>query len=237
MKTRVARRNFPLQKNPVAREERRCRVRRLSPKGMTRPVRHPVRQLAIAVAALVAVTLTACGTGNPAGHSTTAPSAPSSASPFAWLAPAAVGGAWRIVRLPSGAELARPPGWRPVHSDSGTASFAVRGPSGAIVAYLNATPRQGAETPANWATFRVHHNADEGSRDIRTLAAARGLRFRSGPGSCVIDQYRTSARAYREIACLVAAPGRATVVVGAATPGLWAREAPVIERAISAFRA
>ena len=63
----------------------------------------------------------------------------------------------------------------------------------------------------------------------------RRPRFRSGPGSCVIDQYRTSARSYREIACLVTGPHRATVIVGATTPGLWPREAPVIERAISAF--
>jgi hypothetical protein len=51
----------------------------------------------------------------------------------------------------------------------------------------------------------------------------------------VIDQYRTTARSYREIACLVAGPGRATVIVAAATPALWPREAPVIEHAISAF--
>ena len=204
---------------------------------MTRAARHPVQQLAMAAAVLIAVALTACGTGNRAGHSTTARSSPNSTTPFAWLRPEPLGGAWRVVTLPSGAELARPPGWRPVHSDPGTASFAMRGANGAIVAYLNATPRQGAETPANWATFRVHHNAEEGSRDDRSIAAARGLRFRSGPGSCVIDQYRTSARAYREIACLVVGPGRATVVVGAATPELWAREAPVIERAISAFLA
>jgi len=204
---------------------------------MTRPVRHPVRQLAMAAVALMAVALTGCGTGHPGGHSRAARSGPSGASPFAWLVPAPVGGTWRVLTLPSGAALAQPPGWQPVHSDPGTASFALRGPNRAIVAYLNATPRQGAETPANWATFRVRHNAEEGSRDVRALAAARGLRFRSGPGSCVIDQYRTSARAYLEIACLVAAPGRATVVVGAATPGLWAREAPVIERAISAFSA
>ena len=155
--------------------------------------------------------------------------------PFAWLNPAPAGTGWRVVALRSGAALARPPGWRSVRTDRGTASFALLGPDRAIVAYLNATPRQGAETLANWPNFRVRHNAQEGSRDIHTLAAARGLRFRSGPGSCVIDQYRTTARSYREIACLVAGPGRATVIVAAATPALWPREAPVIEHAISAF--
>ena len=189
----------------------------------------------MATAGLVALALTGCGGSGPAGPSRTARSAPAGSSPFAWLAPGPAGGAWRAVTLPSGAALPRPPGWRPLRSDAGTASFAMRSPTGAIVAYLNATPRQGAETPANWASFRVHHNAEEGSRNIRRIAAARGLRFRSGPGSCVIDQYRTSARSYREIACLVTGPHRATVIVGATTPGLWPREAPVIERAISAF--
>jgi hypothetical protein len=195
-------------------------------------MRRPVA-LGLAVAAL----LTGCAGTRSAGGSAPAPGAhaPVSAAAFAWLHPAPAGAAWGVVGLPSGAALARPPGWRAVHTDPGTASFALRGSDRAIVAYLNATPRQGAETLANWPTFRVHHNADEGSRAIHTLAAARGLRFRSGPGSCVIDQYRTSARTYREIACLVAGRGHATVIVAAATPALWQREAPVIEHAISAF--
>jgi hypothetical protein len=176
------------------------------------------------VAALVAAAFVGCG----GGHATT---------PFAWLAPGPAGAAWRVVPLPSGAALAEPPGWRTVRADPGAASFAVLDRHRAILAYLNATPRQGAETLTNWPGFRTRHNAQEGSRDIRTIAAARRLRFRSGRGSCVIDQYRTTVRAYREIACLVAAPGRATVVVGAATPRLWSHEAPVIERAISSFLA
>lgn len=161
----------------------------------------------------------------------------SKADPFAWLAAGPPGPASNVVHLPAGSVLARPPGWAPVHSDPGAASFAVLAPNRAIVAYLNATPRQGGETLANWAGFRVRHNAEEGSRDVRTIAAARGLRFRSGSGSCVIDQYRTTARSYREIACLVSGPGRAAVVVGAATPDAWPREAPLIERAISSFAA
>ena len=200
---------------------------------MNRRRRHPTLW-ATTIGFAVAVALTGCGGGHPAAVSATAGSAPASTSPFAWMRPGAAAATWRVAHLPSGAALAQPPGWRPVRTDTGTASFAVRGPNRAIVAYLNATPRQGTETLANWPTFRVHHNAEEGSRDIRTLAAARGLRFRSGPGSCVIDQYRTSARSYREIACLVAGHGHATVIVAAATPALGPREAPVIERASSA---
>jgi hypothetical protein len=183
--------------------------------------------------ALLVLALAGCGGGGRSGaagsgHATVNP------PPFAWLAPRPAGG-WAIARLPSGSTLSRPPGWQVVSGDTGTASFAMRGAGGAIVAYLNATPRQGGETLANWATFRPNHNAEEGSRGIRRIAAAHNLHFRSGPGSCVIDQYRTAARSYREIACLVSGPRRAAVVVGAATPETWAREAPVIERAISAF--
>ena len=201
---------------------------------MNRRGRHPTRRAAT-IGFAAAVALAGCGGGHDTGVAATARSTPAGAPPFAWLRPAPAVAGWRVARLRSGAALAQPPGWRPVRTDPGTASFAVRGPNRAIVAYLNATPRQGTETLANWPSFRVHHNAEEGSRDIRTLAAARGLRFRSGSGSCVIDQYRTSARSYREIACLVAGHGRATVIVAAATPARWPAEAPVIERAISAF--
>ena len=201
---------------------------------MYRRGRHSTRQAAVFGIA-VAVVLAGCGGGHSAAVSATAGSAPASAAPFGWLRPGPAAPAWRVAHLRSGAALAQPPGWRPVRTDAGTASFALLGPNRAVVAYLNATPRQGTETLANWPSFRVHHNAEEGSRDVRTLATARGLRFRSGPGSCVIDQDRTSARSYREIACLVAGRGRATVVVAAATPALWSREAPVMQRAISAF--
>jgi hypothetical protein len=201
---------------------------------MNRRGRHSTRRAA-AIGFAVAVALTGCGSSHSAGVSATAGSAPASASPFAWLRPGPAAAAWSVAHLRSGAALVQPSGWRPVRTDPDTASFALLAPNGAIVAYLNATPRQGSETLANWPSFRVDHNAKEGSRGVRTLAAARGLRFRSGPGSCVIDQYRTSARSYREIACLVAGRGSATVIVAAATPALWPREAPVIERAISAF--
>src|SRR5437588_97554 len=76
--------------------------------------------------------------------------APPSAAPFAWLAPGPAGPEWTTARLPSGAALARPPGWERVHADSGAAAFAVTDGNRSIAAYLNATPRQGAESLANW---------------------------------------------------------------------------------------
>jgi hypothetical protein len=111
-----------------------------------------------------------------------------------------------------------------------------RGPSGRIAGYLNATPRQGSESAANWSVFRVDHNRDEGDRDVRRLAHGTNLRFRSATGSCVLDSYRTSSgNRFREIACIVSGRSATTVIVAAAPPSHWAVEAPVLERAINSF--
>ena len=76
-----------------------------------------------------------------------------------------------------------------------------------IDGYLNATPRQGTETLADWSRFRPEHNQDEGDRGLRFLAATTTARFRSGRGACVIDTYTTSKASYHEIACLVSGRG------------------------------
>jgi hypothetical protein len=51
----------------------------------------------------------------------------------------------------------------------------------------------------------------------------------------VIDSYRTSKDAYREIACLVAGPSSSAVVVAAAPTALWNDQAATLERAVSSF--
>jgi hypothetical protein len=105
-----------------------------------------------------------------------------------------------------------------------------------FIGYLNLTPRQGGETVANWATFRVRHNADEGDRRVVTLAAGRALRFRTGQGGCVRDAYTTSAGVrYIELACLVAGARKTSVIVGAAPPAAWPKMSPLIERSIASF--
>jgi hypothetical protein len=106
---------------------------------------------------------------------------------------------------------------------------------GRIEGFLNATPKQGAETLANWTSFRTGHNRGEGDRGIRVAASTNNARFRSGRGSCVIDTYSTSRAAYREIACLVSGPRSSAVIVGAAPLGLWSREASALTRAVSSF--
>jgi hypothetical protein len=156
---------------------------------------------------------------------------------FRWLQPQHTPNGWKVARLPSGkATFAYPRTWRPIRTDPGTASVALLGHGRSIRGYLNLTPRQGAETLANWPSFRIEHLGDEGSREVRRIASAHRLAFRSGQGTCVIDSYRTSRARYREIACLVAGARTSSVIVGAAPSKTWAQQAKTIERAIASLR-
>ena len=157
---------------------------------------------------------------------------------FRWLRPGHPPRGWKLARLPSGAAtFAYPGSWRPIRTDPGTASVALIGHAGNIRGYLNATPRQGTETLANWPSFRIQHlREEESSKDVRLIASAHGLEFRSGRGSCVIDSYRTSRTRYREIACLVAGARSSSVLVGAAPSKTGAQQAGTIERAIASLR-
>jgi hypothetical protein len=157
------------------------------------------------------------------------------AGPFAWLHPGSPPTGWNVARTRAGLRLPYPPRWRPIETDSGTASVALLGAGGGIDAYLNATPKQGTETLANWSRFRPEHNRGEGDRNVRLIASAKNLSFRSGHGSCVIDDYTTSKATYREIACLVSSPRSSGVVVAAAPSALWDRQATTLERAVSSF--
>jgi hypothetical protein len=156
-------------------------------------------------------------------------------SGFTWLRPRRAPAGWRVVGIPSGAAISLPPRWRLTSGDAGTVTAVLPSRTQNYFGYLNLTPRQGRETLTNWSSFRVVHNADEGDRQVRTLAVGRELRFRNGHGSCVRDSYLTSSGArYIEIACLVAGSRTAAVIVGAAPPRAWARVSPSIQRAISA---
>jgi hypothetical protein len=157
--------------------------------------------------------------------------------PFAWLRPASPPADWHVARTPDGAALAYPPGWTAIRTDRGTVSVALRGDSVQIEGYLNVTPKQGAETLANWSRFRPQKNRAEGARNVRLLAATSGAHFRSARGSCVIDAYTTSLTTYQEIACLVSGPGSSDVVVAAAPARLWQERSAVLERAVSGFSA
>lgn len=176
--------------------------------------------------ALVGVTIALTGCG-----------ASSHKNPFAELHPQAPPGGWRVVTIPNGASMAYPPSWHPQHGDAGTATATLKSPDGRFLGYLNLTPRQGAESLSNWSSFRVDHNGEEGDVGIKRLAAATGVHFRSGRGSCIKDSYATRAGArYVEIACLVVGRRSADVIVGAAPPSQWSHEAASLERAIEAVR-
>lgn len=180
---------------------------------------------------------TSSGAPKPSATSTATPS-PSAGGPsaFAWLHPASPPPAWPLAHLIGTTTLAYPPSWHRIHSDPRTVAAAVvDAHSGLVVEYLNATPVQGGETLQNWANFRPDHNRDEGDSHVQVLASARGLRFRNGRGSCVIDRYRTPRTSYQEIACLVRGSRGSSVVVAATLATRWRRTASQLERAVSAY--
>jgi hypothetical protein len=187
--------------------------------------------VAVLAVVTVAVAIARGGDGGPVAPVHPHPGA------FAWLRPRAIPSSWSALRVPgSPARLPLPGGWKQAHGDAGTRTAELENSSGEIVGYLNATPQEGKETLANWSQFRPAHNRDEGDREVRLLASARGLPFQGGTGSCVLDSYLTAAGTrYREIACLVAGSSASTVVVAAAPPRRWAAEALVLERAVAGF--
>jgi hypothetical protein len=141
-----------------------------------------------------------------------------------------------VARISGGAVLYYPPGWRLAHGDAGTATAVLVDARQRIVGYLNLTPRQGSETPADWASFRISHNMGEGERDVTREETAYGVRFRTGTGTCVRDSYTTVSRArFIELACLVSGARATTVIVGAAPPRSWTLLSPLLYRAISAL--
>lgn len=177
-------------------------------------------------AAALALTLAGCGGGGAANNG------------FGWLHAQPAPGSWHVVTIASGAAMAYPPTWRPQHGDAGTATAALRRADGRFLAYLNLTPRQGPESLANWSSFRIRHNRQEGDRRVTTLAAATGLHFLTGRGSCIKDSYSTiSGARYVEVACLVAGAHSSSVIVAAAPPAAWNQETDTLERAIEGTRA
>lgn len=155
---------------------------------------------------------------------------------FAWLRPGPPPAGWPVVRIATGVAMPYPPGWRVLHGDAGTAAAALRGSGGHFLGYLNLTPRQGRETLANWASFRVRRNGREGDRKVTALAAATGLRFRTGHGACVRDAYTTrTGLHFIELACIVAGSRATSVIVGAAPSERWRQGSRLIERALSSF--
>jgi hypothetical protein len=186
--------------------------------------------------ALAAVGMAAACSANAAASGHDARAAPPVHGLSARPAPAG----WHHAVLPGGqGALAYPPAMHLVTGDRGTVTAAQVSRSGSYLLYLNATPRQGAESLRNWPQFRVNHLLDEDASAARLLAAGRGLRFTGATGSCVLDTYVTKIKAhhYTELACLVQGHSSASVVVAAAPAADWPRAAAVLTRAVGAYQA
>jgi hypothetical protein len=188
---------------------------------------------AAALLTLAACASAAAGCGSAAPRPASAAAGLPSPIPVSLPAPGPAPAGWRVQRTELGAALPYPRNWHALTGDHGTASAALRDTAGDYVGYLNLAPRQGAESVASWSSFRAAHNRAEGDREVRVLAAARGLRFRDGPGACVEDSYTTVTGArYMELACLISG-AHSAVVVGAAPPAQWRAQEPLIARAIA----
>lgn len=134
--------------------------------------------------------------------------------------------------------LAYPADWRPIRGDSGTASAALRDAHGRFLGYLNLTPRQGGETLAGWAAFRIRHIREEGDLVAVERGSAHDVPFRDGArGTCVRDAYTTSTHLrFVEVACLIHGRRADSVIVVAAPPEQWVRRWPALERVLEAVR-
>jgi hypothetical protein len=157
---------------------------------------------------------------------------------FPALHPAVAPAGWPHAALPNGtAVLSYPPSLRLLAGDTDAVSAARLGPGGAFRLYLNATPRQGRERLRGWAGFRLRLLRSDDAASARQDAAAEGVQFRGGTGSCVIDDYvtRIGGHHYQEIACLVQGHTSASVIVAAAPADRWARARPLLLRAVAAY--
>lgn len=157
---------------------------------------------------------------------------------FPRLQPLSAPAGWAHLILPDGAAvLSYPPSLHRVAGDTDAVSAARLSPGGAIQVYLNATPQQGTERLQGWAASRVKLLRSDDAAWAHQDAAAQGVQFRGGTGSCVIDDYltRIGAHHYEEIACLVQGRTNASVIVAAAPAAAWAQVRPLLFRAVAAY--
>jgi hypothetical protein len=200
---------------------------------------HRARSYAALLGAAAVIGAGGCGAPGQDQMLTASPS--ETAQPeWAWFKAGPAPGEWRTMELPDGtAVLSIPPGASPVQSDPGSVSAGITASNGDLQLYLNATPRQGDESQANWPDFRLAHLRGEHAASATRTSSRNGMSFRGGTGSCVADSYVTSlgAHEYREIACLVAGTRGDSVLVVAARADAWDRYSPLIEQAVDSYLA
>ena len=191
------------------------------------------------VAAAVAAAVAGCqSSASATGHGHGKPSGAAVPAVHVLAAKPAPAG-WHEARLAGGgAVLAYPPAMPPVSGDRGAASAAQLSASGIYLMYINATPKQGAETLADWPKFRLDHLTEDDASTARQLAVSRGVRFLGGTGTCVIDAYVTKVKAhhYTELACFVHGKTSSSVIIAAAPTASWATASGVLMRAVAAYQ-
>jgi hypothetical protein len=160
---------------------------------------------------------------------------------LAWFSATAAPASWHRDRLPDGAGvLAAPPEFRRLPADPGTLARGLQRASDPVpMIYLDATPQQGSESLAGWPRFRLAHLTDDDASSAWLDAAARGLRFQGGIGSCVLDDYVTKVQAhhFREVACFVSGPHGGSVIVAATLASKWSMYSAAVERSVEAYAA
>jgi hypothetical protein len=158
---------------------------------------------------------------------------------FAWFRPRFPSpGNWLQASLAGrSGVLSYPRMLRPMHGDPGAVTFGLNTRAGAVLVYLNVTPRQGDETLPNWPHFRVAHLAEEGQRAVRVDATSAILPFQGGQGRCVVDDYTSSVHnnRYREIACLVRGAHASSVVIAATRVAAWAQYGTLLEQVVNGY--
>jgi hypothetical protein len=198
--------------------------------------------LAVVVAVVVAVARSGPATG-PAGTAardatSTRAGSRTTGSGFDWFRAQAAPAGWLSVEVPGQlAVLSYPSTAHPVYADPGAVAVAAITPAGDYATYLNATPRQGGESLANWTRFRLDHLADDTAGPAKLLATAQGLAFRGGTGSCLLDDYtsRVGAHRYREIACLVSGDRGDSVLVAATLAADWPQQERALKLAVESY--
>ncbi len=203
-----------------------------------RPAGRPRAKLFAGLLGATAVTVMS-GCSSP-GQNQMSAAAPSETTPFAWFQAGPAPAGWKTMELSDGtAVLSIPPDATPVQSDPGSVSAGITAPNGDLLVYLNATPRQGEESPAGWPHFRLDHLTGENAASVVRMSDRAGMVFGGGTGSCVADSYvtRIGAHHYREIACLVAGTRGSSVLVVAANTESWDLYSPVLEQAVDSYLA
>jgi hypothetical protein len=158
---------------------------------------------------------------------------------FAWFRPRfASPGSWLQASLAGrSGVLSYPRLLRPIHGDPGTVTLGLNTRAGAVLVYLNVTPRQGDERLQSWTHFRVEHLGEEGQSAVRVDATSAILPFQGGQGRCVVDDYTSSVHnnRYREIACLVRGARASSVVIAATRVVAWAQYGTLLEQVVNGY--